>query len=148
MTPDRQTPAASKRPAPLPEAELDVLARLHELGEAEASEIRSRLEPIRPLSHASVMTLLTRLEAKGLVTRRKADRGKAFVFSATRSPEETHQNVVGRVLERVFLDDPVALVSSLFGARPPSAEELDRMAQIVESMQENSADDDPEDRSG
>lgn len=118
----------------LPEAELEVLVRLHEAGEAEASEIRRRLEPMRPLSHASVMTLLGRLEEKGLVTRRKADVGKAFVYTPTRSPEKTYQGVVQRVLERVFANDPVALVSSLFGARAPNEKELQRLSRLIEEM--------------
>ena len=122
----------------LPEAELDVLARLHELGEAEASVIRQRLETLRPLSHASVMTLLGRLEAKGLVGHRKASVGKAFVFFPKRSAEATYRNVAGRMLERVFADDPVALVSSAFGARAPRADEIERLKALVEAMEAHS----------
>jgi len=120
----------------LPEAELEVLARLQEVGEAQASEIRQRLQPLRPLSHASVMTLLGRLQAKGLVTRRKAEVGKAFVFSPTRKAREAYRDVVGRLLERVFANDPVALVSSLFGAKQPTAEELARLEALVERLHE------------
>ena len=135
-TSSANSPAASES---LPEAELEVLARLHELGEAEASVIRRRLEPLRPLSHASVMTLLGRLEVKGLVGKRKADVGKAFVFFATRSPEATYRNVVGRMLQRVFDNDPVALVASAFGARTPKAEELDRLKALVAAMEAEDA---------
>lgn len=118
----------------LPQAELEVLARLHELGEAEASEIRRRLEPLRPLSHASVMTLLGRLEGRGLVTRRKAEVGKAFVFSPTEQAQKVYGGVVGRLLERVFANDPIALVSSLFGAKAPTAEDLARLEELVERL--------------
>lgn len=134
MTPrDKSIPRQGDEP--LPEAELEVLVRLHQAGEAEASEIRRRLAPVRPLSHASVMTLLGRLEAKGLVRRRKAEVGKAFVYSATRDPETTYRGVIGRVLERVFAGDPVALVSSLFGARAPNEQQLERLRSLVEELE-------------
>ena len=126
----------------LPEAELEVLARLHEAGEAEASEIRRRLAPLRPLSHASVMTLLGRLRDRGLVTRRKADVGKAFVYRPTEKASATYGGVLGRLVERVFGNDPVALVSSLFGGRSPSAEEVARLEELVESL--HPAEEDPE----
>lgn len=140
MAKDGQT-KPRKGAEPLPEAELEVLVRLHQAGEAEASEIRRRLTPVRPLSHASVMTLLGRLEAKGLVRRRKAEVGKAFVFSATLDPEITYRSVVGRMLERVFADDPVALVSSLFGARAPNERELERLKTLVEKLHAEPEDD-------
>ena len=119
-----------------------MLACVHEMGEAEATQIRQRLEPFRPLSHASVVTLLRRLEAKGIVTRRKADVGKAFVYSATRAPEETYRQVVGRMVERVFGGDPVALVTSLFGARAPSEAQLERLDALVEELHARQREDD------
>lgn len=117
-----------------------MLARLHELGEAEASEIRRKMEALRPLSHASVMTLLGRLEAKSLVSRRKGEVGKAFLYSPTRHAQETYQSVVGRLMERVFANDPVALVSSLFGAKKPTAKQLTRLQDLIDGL-----DDDHED---
>ena len=68
----------------IPEAELDVLACLQRSGEATAREIGAALRGYRPMAHGSVVTLLKRLEAKSLVTKRKADAGKAFVYRPTR----------------------------------------------------------------
>ena len=68
---------------------MEVLAVLHARGEADARAIREALERYRPMSHASVLTLLGRLEAKSLVQRRKGEVGKAFVYSAAKSPRPT-----------------------------------------------------------
>lgn len=119
----------------LPEAELEVLACLHDLGEAEASELRVRMEPYRPMTHASMVTLLKRLEARGLVTHRKADRGKAFVYTATRDARETYQSVIERLLERVFRDKRLEMVASLFDAKAPTEKELGELRDLVDSLQ-------------
>ena len=111
-----------------------MLARLHQLGEAPASEIRTALQRQRPLSHASVMTLLGRLETRGLVARRKADRGKAFLFRPV-APEKVYGGVLQRLVERVFANDPVALVASLFGDRKPTADQVQRLEDLLSELQ-------------
>lgn len=88
------------------------------------------------MSHASVVTLLRRLEARSLVDRRKADAGKAYVYYATEEPEQTFGSVVERVAERIFNDDRIGLVSALFGSRPPSARELERLHELVDQLEE------------
>jgi predicted transcriptional regulator len=133
----RRSPRSTDAPADaafLPEAELEVLACLHRLGSAETSEIREALHRSRPMTHASVATLLRRLESRKLVGRRKADTGKAFVYYATERPEKTYRSVVERVAERVFNNDKIGLVSSLFGAKPPTADELSQLRRLVDDL--------------
>src|SRR5688572_19565523 len=95
----------------LPEAELEVLAVLQERGEAEATAIRETLKPYRPLSHASAVTLLRRLEERELVQRRKGATGRAFIYSPTRSAATASRGLVERMLQRIFRDRPVSLVA-------------------------------------
>jgi predicted transcriptional regulator len=119
----------------VPEAELEVLAALDEHGEADAMTLRASLAPYRPLSHASVVTLLRRLEARGLVDRRKADSGKAFVYFPTREARETFREILDRMLTRIFRDRPVSLVASLFDVRKPSAKEIDELRSLLDDIQ-------------
>jgi BlaI family transcriptional regulator, penicillinase repressor len=118
----------------LPEAELEVLACVHQQGEAEAATIRERLTPFRPMTHASVVTLLRRLEDKSLVTKRKGERGKAFIYSAVQEPGATYRQVVGRLLERVFGGSKLTLVSSLFETKAPTEDELTQLRELVEQL--------------
>jgi BlaI family transcriptional regulator, penicillinase repressor len=122
------------RKSAAPEAELEVLAVLHELGEADAMEIRDALRPRRPLSHASVSTLLRRLESRGLVTRRKADRGKSYRYAAAEDPGATHGRVLRRLLERVFRNDSLSLVSALFSVKPPTKAEARALRRLVDDL--------------
>jgi predicted transcriptional regulator len=108
----------------LPDAEMDVLACVYRRTDATAREIREDLARERPMAHGSVVTLLKRLEQRGLVTRRKGPVGKAFVYSATRKQSTTVRPVLKRLVNRVFGGDAAALVASLFETRPPTASEV------------------------
>ena len=119
----------------LPEAEMEVLAVVHARGEADAREIRESLAAFRPMSHASVLTLLGRLEAKELVTRRKGPVGKAFVYTAAKSPKPMYRSLLRRMVKRIFSNDPARLVASLFEAKPPTRDELRQIRELVEEME-------------
>ena len=118
----------------LPEAELEVLACLWQRGEATAREVREAIEPYRPLAHASVLTLLGRLESKGLIARRKADTGKAFVYRPTKKPDPTYRRLMADTLERVFGGNGIAMVASLFAAKAPTAEELTELENLLDDL--------------
>ena len=130
----RDMPSRRDKPAGVPEAELDVLSVIDDLGEADAMTIRDALAKRRPMTHASVSTLLKRLEARGLVVRRKADRGKAFLYSATEEAGRAHGRAVRRVLERVFRNDRLGLVAALFDGAPPSAKEAKALRKLVDDL--------------
>lgn len=114
---------------------MEVLAAVHARGEADAREIREDLASYRSMLHASVLTLLGRLEAKGLVTRRKAPVGKAFLYTAAKSSRPMYQSLLRRMVQRLFTNDPSRLVATLFDATAPSPEELRRIRQLVDEME-------------
>jgi len=118
----------------LPEAEMEVLAVLHTRGASDAAEIRVALEGFRPMTHASVLTLLGRLEAKKLVSRTKAPVGKAFIYTAT-APKRVYGGLMRRMVRRIFADDAAKLVATLFESRKPTAEELRQIRELVDSME-------------
>ena len=126
---------AKKKPMPsLPEAELDVFSCLLQREPLTARQIRERLSQARPMAHASVVTLLSRLESKGLVRKAKAAQGKAFVYEATQEPGRVYRSLVGGLLDRVFGGNGMALVHSLFEAKPPNAEEIDQLQTMLDEM--------------
>jgi predicted transcriptional regulator len=118
----------------LPEAELELLACLQRRGHATARELREDLKAHRPMAHASVLTLLGRLERRGLVTRRKGEVGKAFVYSPTKGPSATVRPLLKRLVTRVFDGNPVSMVASLFETRPPTARELDDLQHLLAEL--------------
>ena len=123
----------------LPEAERDVLAALHRTGATTAREIRGELAEYRPMAHGSVLTLLKRLEEKGLVGRKKGKTGKAYVYKATQQARPFYRRILGGMVERVFGGDGVALVASLLDTKPPTPEELARLEAVLKQYRGGAA---------
>lgn len=120
----------------LPDAELEVMACLWQLREATARQLREAMTGYRPMAHTSMVTLLGRLEAKGLVKRAKGPVGKAFVYTPLRRPDKTYRRVVGDVLQRIFGGNGPALVASLFDTKPPTPAELTQLQQLLDRLRE------------
>lgn len=118
----------------IPDAEADVLGVLYRAGEATAREVRDALASQRPMAHGTTLTLLNRLEARGLVRRRKGNVGKAFLFTPTRDHGSAFGAAVSRLVSRAFGGKPVALIASLFETRRPTAAELDEIEALLETQ--------------
>ena len=118
----------------LPTAELEVLACLKRLGPTTARQIRETMLPFRPMAHGSVVTLLTRLEAKHLVTRTKGPVGKAFVYTVTDTAGKVYRNVLHRFLHRIFGGDSMQLVTSVFETKPPNSRQLKELKQLLDDL--------------
>jgi predicted transcriptional regulator len=118
----------------LPDAELEVMACLWRLREATARQLREAMSAYRPMAHASMVTLLGRLEAKGLVRRAKGPVGKAFVYTPTGRPGKTYRRVVGDVLQRIFGGNGLALVTSLFETKPPTPAEVEQLQRLLDEL--------------
>lgn len=120
----------------LPEAELDVMSCLWKTGPMTAREIREALALRRPLHHASVCTLLRRLEEKQFVSREKSGVGKAFRYRAEKRPAGPARRMLNNLLDRVFGGNGVALVASLLENRPPSKEELEQLQKLLDELKQ------------
>jgi BlaI family penicillinase repressor len=118
----------------LPDAELEVMACLWRLREASARQLREAMADFRPMAHASIVTLLNRLEAKNLVRRAKGPVGKAFLYTPTGRPGKTYRRVVGDVLQRIFGGNGPALVASLFETQPPTHDELEQLQRLLDEL--------------
>ena len=132
MTEIKQETDTTETGAELPRAELDVLGCLWQHGEATARQLREAMMGYRPMAHGSMVTLLCRLEDKGLLTKRKAPVGKAFIFTPTQRPEPTYRKILKNLLHRLFGGDGVCLVASLFEGQPPTHEELDELQKLID----------------
>ncbi len=130
----RPTEGARKALENLPGAELEVMACLWQKGEATARHIREEMAPYRPMTHGALVTLLKRLEAKGLVSKRKGNFGKAFVFRAVHTPEPVYRKIMRDLHERVFGGSGAAMFASLFETRPPSVEEVDELQKLLDDL--------------
>ncbi len=123
----------------LPDAELDVLSCLWEAGPQTAREIRQSLAVRRPLAHASICTLLGRLESKGLVRREKGTRGKAFLYHSTGPAGKAKRRLAHDLLNRVFSGNGAQLMAALFEGRRPSGEEIGQLESLLKELKADAA---------
>ncbi|HXP79234.1 MAG TPA: BlaI/MecI/CopY family transcriptional regulator [Verrucomicrobiae bacterium] len=91
--------------------ELECLSVLWPMGEGTVRDIHSALAATRPRAYTTVMTIMDRLEQKGIVTRRKV--GKAFHYQARLSAEEARLKAVEKIVEGFFDGSPEALAAHL-----------------------------------
>lgn len=108
----------------LPPAELDVLSCVWRENPVTARRIREMMLKHRPMAHGSVVTLLTRLEAKGLVTKDKGPVGKAFLFKPLKKPEAVQKRLVKEMVDHVFGGNTATMVCAVLDANPPTADEI------------------------
>lgn len=118
----------------LPDAELDVMSCLWQHGPLTAREIRELLQKQRPMAHATVCTLLRRLEDKDCVTRAKSGVGKSFSYQAKLQPQGPRKRMLDRLLDKAFAGDGVALVASLFETQPPNADEIAELEELLKDL--------------
>jgi predicted transcriptional regulator len=112
-------------PTPTPR-ELEILKILWSEGPSSVREVHRQLLAEHPeLAYNTVQTMLRIMEGKGLVRHTLA--GRTFIYAAQFTRDESTK----RFLERVFDGAASQLVSSLLRSERVSAEELERMQELI-----------------
>ncbi len=91
--------------------ELECLSVLWPMGEGTVRDIHRALAASRPRAYTTVLTIMDRLDQKGIVTRRKV--GRAFRYQARLSAEEARLKAVEKIVEGFFDGSPAALAAHL-----------------------------------
>lgn len=111
-------------------AESQVLQVLIEQGEATTKAVHEALVDATGWAHATVVTFVRRLEAKGLVSHGRKRKERAFYYRPTRSGRSAGRRQLKDLLDRVFGGNPVPLVSTLLeekSLKPNQIAELRRL---------------------
>ena len=118
----------------IPDAERDVLSCLVQMEQATVKELRDALLKTRPMQASSVLTLLNRLEARKLVTKRKSDQGKAFIFRPTKASSRTMSRLLKNLFQQAFGGDTMAFMTSFFETRKPTASEIEQLQKLLDDL--------------
>src|SRR5438309_11663116 len=95
----------------LTELQLAILRVIWDKGEATVQAIWEALHAERGLAQTTVATMLSRLERRGVVTRRAQSR--QYHYRAAVSEQEVQHSMVGELTERLFDGDVTAHVQPL-----------------------------------
>lgn len=107
--------------------------------EAPVSEVHQALEPERGLAPTTIATMLTKMEAKGLVSHHTE--GRRFIYYPLITEREVRRSMVGELTERLFGGDALALVTHLVSEYEIDSAELEelRAATATDDTEEEEA---------
>ncbi len=117
----------------LTELQIAIMRVLWERGEASVADVWEALQPERGLAQTTVATLLSRLERRGVVSRRAEHR--SFVYSAVVSEADVRQSMVGGLTERMFAGDVTALVNHLLTRHEIAPGDLARLREMIDAAE-------------
>jgi BlaI family penicillinase repressor len=122
-----------KRPATIPDSELDVLRVLWDRQQATVREVLETLRAAgREWSYATVATLLDRLETKGVVTSDRSD--LAFVYKPAITPQEVQQKRLKNLVEKLYQGEPGLLVLHLLKSHPLDPKQAREVRSLLDEM--------------
>ena len=116
------------------DTELEILRALWQRGPSTVREVQETLGEARPTGYTTVLKMLQIMTEKGLVRRDESQR--AHVYEARLAQEQTQQQLIGDLLERVFDGSATSLVmQALATKKKTSAEELSQIRQIIDEFE-------------
>jgi predicted transcriptional regulator len=116
------------------EVELELLRALWEKDSATVRELYEVISQQRTLGYTSVLKTLQIMTEKGLVERTEAS--KAHVYRAAASQEETQNQLLRDLSERLFAGSAAQLAMHALSMQPASEEELQEIRRIIKQKRE------------
>lgn len=123
----------------LTQAEWSVMECLWEAGPLTGREVIQRMEQSCGWSRSTTLTLLRRLENKGVLTSVPAEKGPK-VFSPLLKREDAALEETKSFLERVYQGSLSLMVSSLTKKQALPQEELDELYALLKGLEEKQHD--------
>jgi BlaI family penicillinase repressor len=119
----------------LGDRELDVMGVLWDIGDGTVAEVRDRLPA--DLAYTTVLTILRKLEAKGLV--RHTVEGKAHRYIPRVAQKSARRTVLGRLIDKLFDGSPEQLLAHLVDDHNLPAADVKRMRQRLAATKKKGA---------
>lgn len=116
------------------EGEIELLGLLWAKGQATVRELYEELSTERDVGYTTVLKLLQIMTEKGLVQRTEA--GRAHVYRATASQEETQGQFLRDLSERLFSGSAAQLAMHALAMEPANDEELAEIRKLISRRQE------------
>lgn len=117
----------------LSEREWTVLDALWKTGEAELGTIVEMLLPATGWNRNTVLTYLTRMEAKGLVTIKKDAAPHRYLASLNR--EDCQAQARRSFLKRVYRGSASDMIAAFLKEEPISQEDRDHLRKLLDEME-------------
>src|SRR5256714_15113457 len=117
----------------LTELQLAIMRVIWDRSEATVQEIWEALHAERGLAQTTVATMLSRLERRGVVTRRA--QARQYHYRAAVTDQEAQHSMVGERTERLFDGDVTALVQHLLQGEDVSPGDIAKIRDMIERVE-------------
>ena len=121
----------------LTELQLAIMRVIWDKGEATVQDIWEALHSDRGLAQTTVATMLSRLERRGVVTRRAEARQYRYRSAVTE--HEVQHSMVGELTERLFDGDVTALMQHLLSGEDISPGDLAKIRDMIDRVETNAS---------
>lgn len=125
--------AREKRQYPT-EKELAILKVLWASGPCTVRQVYAEISKTQKIGYTTTLKLMQIMTEKGLLTR--DDEPFKHVYKPAVSEEKTQKQIVSDMLDRVFSGSAEQLVMRALSAKHVSAEELTKIRQILDKLEE------------
>ena len=122
-------PSKKGVPQVLGELESKVMKEVWSNSDCTAREVLDRLRKDRTIAHTTVLTILSRLCKKGLLTRRRE--GKAFLYSSVVDQQQFNEMVTRGVLEGLLKGNSRPILSTFVDLVSTDEELLEELDDLV-----------------
>lgn len=117
----------------LPRRERELFELLCSAGEATAAELRAAMQD--PPSYSAVRTLLSRLEARGVIKHRLVD--QAYVYQSVPRPAKVRESAMKQMVRTFFDGSAADAATALLGlTRSLSSDEIDALQKAIDEAKE------------
>jgi predicted transcriptional regulator len=123
-------PPSAPDPVRLGDLQLAILRVLWSAGEANVAHVHAALEAARGSAFSTIATMLSKMEARGLVRHRKV--GRSYVYRACIDEDSAQRAMVRDVTKRLFAGNPLELVSHLVREEEIGADDLEAIRAMIE----------------
>lgn len=120
----------------LTELQLTIMRVIWDKGEATVQDIWEALHKDRGLAQTTIATMLSRLERRGVVTRRA--QARQYHYKAAVTEPEVQHSMVGELTERLFDGDVTALVQHLLSEEDISPGDIAKIRDMIERVETES----------
>lgn len=118
------------RSARLGDLEAAIMNVVWQRGETTVEHVRAALAPERDPAYTTVMTVMSRLAAKGVLEREK--QGRAYVYRATAEQSEIAGSMLSTLVERFYSGSPGRAIAHLIETEEEMSEEdLARLEELI-----------------
>jgi BlaI family penicillinase repressor len=120
----------------LTELQLAIMRLIWDKGEATVQDIWEALHKDRGLAQTTIATMLSRLERRGVVTRRA--QARQYHYTAAVTEQEVQHSMVAELTERLFDGDITALVQHLLSEKDVSPGDIAKIRDMLQRVKTES----------